>query len=105
MAEEDQLHTSLITPDGTYCYLCMPFGLRNAGVTFARLVQIAFDSQIGRNLEAYTDNIVVKRRREADLIPDLHETFENLRCSGLRLNPEKCTFGVQSGKLLGYLVS
>lgn len=65
----------------------MPSGLRNT-----------FNSQIGRNLEAYMDDIVIRSKKEANLLFDL-------RRSGLRLNPEKCTFGVCSGKLLGYLVS
>ncbi|CAN6333558.1 unnamed protein product [Urochloa humidicola] len=105
MAEDDEAHTNFITPFGTYCYVRMLFGLRNAGATFARLVQIVFEAQVGRNLEAYVDDIVVKSKHECDLIADLRETFSNLRRTGLRLNPEKCTFGVQFGKLLGYLVS
>nr|CAE02458.1 OSJNBa0042D13.11 [Oryza sativa Japonica Group] len=65
--------TSFITPFGTFCHLRMPFGLRNAGATFARLVY--------------------------------KETFDSLRTTGIRLNPEKCVFGVRAGKLLGFLVS
>jgi hypothetical protein len=62
-------------------------------------------SQIGRNVEAYINDIVMKSRSKEMLIDDLHETFENLHKVQLKLNPEKCTFGVPSGKLLGYLVS
>lgn len=69
------------------------------------MAQIVFWDQIGRNVEAYVDNIMVKSKGESDLVADLRETFDNIRRSGLRLNPEKCTFGVRSGKLLGYLVS
>ncbi|CAO2038388.1 unnamed protein product [Urochloa humidicola] len=79
----------------------MPFGLRNVSATFAKLVQIVFEDQIGRNVEAYVDDIVVKSKEERDL----WETFASLRRTGMRLNPEKCTFGVRSDKLLGYLVS
>ncbi|CAN6231634.1 unnamed protein product [Urochloa humidicola] len=101
MAIEDEVHTSFITPFGTYCYVRMPFGLRNVSATFAKLVQIVFEDQIGRNVEAYVDDIVVKSMKERDL----WETFSSLRRTGMRLNPEKCTFGVRSGKLLGYPVS
>lgn len=105
MAEEDQPRTSFITPDGTYCYVCMPFGLQNTGATFARLVQIIFRDRIGRNVEAYVDDIIIKRWKERDLVANLQETFDNLQKSGLRLNREKCTFRVRLGKLLGYLIS
>ena len=88
-----------------YCYTCMPFGLRNAGTTFQRLMHIALGRQLGRNTEAYVDDIVVKSHEAGTLIQDLEETFESLRQVNLRLNPEKCVFGVPSGKLLGFLVS
>ena len=83
----------------------MPFELRNAGATFQRLMHIALGRQLGRNTEAYVDDIVVKSREARTLIQDLEETFESLRQVNLRLNPEKCVFGVPSGKLLGFLVS
>ena len=83
----------------------MPFGLKNAGSTFARVVHTAFEPQIHRNVEAYMDDIVVKSKSKDTLIQDLEETFENLRKIQLKLNPEKCVFGVPSGKLLGFFVS
>ena len=83
----------------------MPFGLHNAGATFQRLMHIALGRQLGRNTEAYVDDIVVKSREARTLIQDLEETFASLRQVNLRLNPEKCVFGVPSGKLLGFLVS
>ncbi|XP_073353941.1 uncharacterized protein [Aegilops tauschii subsp. strangulata] len=83
----------------------MPFGLCNAGATFQRLMHIALGQQLGRNVEAYVDDVVVKSREARTLIKDLEETFASLRKVDLRLNPEKCVFGVPSGKLLGFLVS
>ena len=83
----------------------MPFGLKNAGSTFARVVHTAFEPEIHRNVEAYMDDIVVKSKDRATLIQDLDETFANLRKINLKLNPEKCVFGVPSGKLLGFFVS
>ena len=105
MAEEDQEKMDFITPKGCYCYTQMPFGLRNAGATFQRVMQSSLGSQLGRNVEAYIDDIVVKTQYEDSLIQELHETFENLRRVNFKLNPDKCVFGVPSGKLLGNLVS
>ena len=83
----------------------MPFGLRNASAAFQWLMHIALGQQLGRNDEAYVDDIVVKSREARTLIQDLEETFVSLNAVNLRLNPEKCVFGVPSGKLLGFLVS
>ena len=60
---------------------------------------------MGHNVEAYIDDIVVKTKDRSTLISDLEETFNSLRRVNLKLNPEKCVFGVPSGKLLGFLVS
>ena len=68
-------------------------------------MHIALGQQLGRNAEAYVDDIVVKSREAWTLIEDLEETFASLRTVGLRLNREMCVFGVPSGKLLGFLVS
>ncbi len=89
MAEEDEEKTAFITPCGTYCFVRMPFGLKNAGLTFARVVHDAFEPQIHRNVEAYMDDIVVKSKDKATLIQDLDETFANLQKISLKLNPEK----------------
>src|SRR3990170_7443608 len=83
----------------------MPFGLKNAGPTFARAVQIGFKPQLHRNIKAYMDDIVVKTKDKSTLIQDLEETFANLRKINLKLNPEKCVFSIPSGKLLGFFVS
>nr|CAH67052.1 OSIGBa0127A14.4 [Oryza sativa] len=105
MAREDEEKTAFITPVGTYCYTSMPFGLKNAGPTFQRTTRISLGSQIGRNVEAYVDDLVVKTRNQETLLSDLAETFENLRSARIKLNPDKCVFGVPAGKLLGFLVS
>ena len=81
------------------------FRIKNAGLTFARVVHVALEPEIHRNVEAYMDDIVVKSKDKATLIQDLDETFANLRKINLKLNPEKCVFGVPSGKLLGFFVS
>jgi len=105
LKESDCIKTSFITPFGAFCYISMPFGLKNAGATYQRAMQQCLREQIGRNVEAYVDDIVIKSRVKEDLIADLSETFTSLRSFGWRLNPEKCVFGVPSGKLLGFIVS
>ncbi|KAK1646114.1 hypothetical protein QYE76_063919 [Lolium multiflorum] len=101
---DDQIKTSFITPYGAYCYT-MPFGLKNAGATYQRCMQKCLQDQIGRNVHAYVDDVVVKTKETTTLLDDLRETFTNLRRFRMKLNPAKCTFGVPSGQLLGYLVS
>jgi hypothetical protein len=105
MKEYDQLATSFITPFGMYCYVTMPFGLRNAGATYQRCMQHVFRDHMGQTVEAYIDDIVVKTRKADDLISDLCVAFDCLRANRVKLNPEKCVFGVLQGMLLGYIVS
>nr|AAS75250.2 putative polyprotein [Oryza sativa Japonica Group] len=105
LKESDCLKTSFITPFGVYCYITMPFGLKNAGATYQRMIQKCFSTQIGRNVEAYVVDVVVKTKQKDDLIADLEETFASIRAFRMKLNPEKCIFGVPSGKLLGFMVS
>jgi hypothetical protein len=83
----------------------MPEGLKNAGCTFLRMVAIVLHPQIWRNILAYVDDIVVKSVQRRDYISDLAETFANLRAANLKLNPEKCVFGIHNGKVLRCLVS
>ncbi|GJW03215.1 reverse transcriptase domain-containing protein [Tanacetum coccineum] len=105
MSEEDEAKTAFYTDQGTYCYTKMPFGLKNAGATYQRLVDSTFQSQIGRNLEAYVDDMVIKSRDEKMLLADISETFDNLKKINMKLNPKKCSFGVEEGKFLGYMVT
>ena len=101
MAEEDQEKTAFVTSQGLYCYRVMPFGLKNAGATYQRLVNQMFKKQIRRNVEVYIDDMLVKSRKEEDHLDDLRETFNTLRQYNMKLNPSKCAFGVSSGKFLG----
>nr|GEX46484.1 reverse transcriptase domain-containing protein [Tanacetum cinerariifolium] len=84
--------------------LMMPFGLKNAGATYQRLVDMAFQKQIGRNLEVYVDDLVIKSRTEKEVIKDAEETFKTLRKINMKLNPKKCAFGMREGTFLGYKV-
>ncbi|GKV01453.1 hypothetical protein SLEP1_g14004 [Rubroshorea leprosula] len=99
---DDQEKTAFYAGDAIYCYVMMPFGLKNAGATYQKLVQIIFKLQIGRNIEVYVDDMIVTSVRAEDHIDDLDETFQNLRRAQMKLNPLKCTFAVESGKFLGY---
>src|ERR1041385_8141873 len=83
----------------------MPFGLKNLGATYQRMMQACLKEQIGRNVQVYVDDIVIKTYKVATLLDDLRETFAALNKYRIKLNPEKCAFGVPAGKLLGYMVS
>jgi Reverse transcriptase (RNA-dependent DNA polymerase). len=87
LKESDCLKTSFITPFGVYCYITMPFGLKNAGATYQRMIQRCFSTQIGRNVEAYVDDVVVKTKQKEDLIADLEETFASICAFRMKLNP------------------
>lgn len=105
MAEFDQEKTSFTTDRGLYCYTVMPFRLKNAGATYQRLVNKMFQAQIGQNMEVYVDDMLVKSVTSSNHVADLAEAFNTLRKYHMKLNPQKCAFGVDSGKFLGFLVS
>ena len=105
MKESDQLATSFITPFGSFCYISMPFGLKNAGATYQRCMLNCFGDLIGRIVEAYVDDIVVKTKRANHLVADLEQTFAKLWANGIKLNPKKCVFGASCSMLLGFIVS
>lgn len=104
MALEDEEKTAFHTSQGVYCYTKMPFGLKNAGATYQRLVDTAFEKQVGRNLEVYVDDLVIKSHTEEELVRDIEETFKTLERINMKLNPKKCRFGVSEGMFLGYLI-
>ena len=105
MAEEDQEKIAFITSQGLYCYKVMPFELKNARATYQRLVNKMFNRQIGRNMEVYVDDILVKSKEELAHLDDLRETFATLKQYQMKLNPSKCVFGVASSKFLGFMVA
>jgi hypothetical protein len=94
-----------ITSFGIFYYTKMAFGLKNGGATYQKCVHTVLEGQIGWNVDAYIDDIVVKLEKRGDLLDNLKETFDNLHKFKMMLNPKKCVFGVSSGKLLGYMVS
>ena len=105
MDPNDQEKTSFVTTQGTYCYRVMPFGLKNAGATYQRLVNRMFQKQISATMEVYMDDMLVKSTT-ADLhIAHLSEAFQILRNYNMKRNPAKCAFGVLAEKFMGFIVN
>ena len=101
----DQEKTSFVTSQGLFCYKVIPFGLKNAGAMYQRLMNKMFTQQIRRNVQVYVDDMLVKSRKEEDRLEDLRETFGTLQSYNMKLNSGKCAFGVTAGKFLGFMVS
>jgi hypothetical protein len=102
---EDEEKTSFITLFGTYCYMRMSEGLHNTGPTFHRMMKTTLKDQVGRNVLSYVDDIIVASKKKESYISNLSGTFTNMREGNLKLNLDKCIFGVTRGKVLGCLVS
>lgn len=105
MAKEDQDDTAFITHRGVFAFTVLPFGLLNVGATFQQAMDTIFAPQIGRNVQIYVDDMIVKSVKASDHIKDLLEMFENIRKHSMRLNPNKRSFGLGGGKFLGYLLT
>nr|GEU77747.1 reverse transcriptase domain-containing protein [Tanacetum cinerariifolium] len=90
---------------GVYCYTKMPFGLKNVGATYQRMMDKAFEGKVRRNIEVYVDDLVVKSYTEAEMMRDIEETFCTLRKVNMKLNPKKCSFGLAEGVFLGYVIT
>ena len=105
LALEDQEKTAFVTHTGNYHYKVMPFGLKNAGSTYQRMTTRMFEPQLGKNIEVYIDDMVVKSKVVSDHVKDLGNIFEIMRKHKLRLNASKCSFGVGSSKFFGCMVT
>ena len=105
LALDVQEKTASVTPVRNYHYKVMPFGLKNASSTYQRMMTRMFESLLGKNIEIYIDDMVVKSKMVSEHLGDLRVVFEILRSYKLRLNASKCSFGVGSGKFLGYMVT
>ena len=104
MAPEDMDKTTFVTQWGTFYYKVMPFGLKNTGATYQRAMVALFNDMIHHEIEVYINDMIARSHTEEEHLDHLHKLFERLRKYKLRLNPNKCTFGVRSGKLLGFIV-
>ena len=104
MNPKDEELTAFRTPKGIYCYKVMPFGLKNASATYQRAMQKIFDNVLHKYVECYVDDLVVKTKRRKNHLVDLQSMLNCLRKYQLKMNPCKCSFGVTSGKFLGFIV-
>jgi hypothetical protein len=105
ISREDEEHTTFITVDDLFCYVSMPYGLKNALPTFVHAMHKTFTDLITDLVEVYVDDIVVKIKSHSSLLDNLTVVFDKLCSTRTMLNPDKCVFGVSTGKLLGFLVS
>ena len=105
LALDDQEKTAFVTLVGNYHYKVMPFGLKNAGLTYQWMMTKMFEPQLGKNVKVYIGDMVVNGKLVFEHVMDLTSIFEILREHNLRLNASKCSFGVGSGKFLGYIVT
>ncbi|XP_057444129.1 uncharacterized protein LOC130736305 [Lotus japonicus] len=105
MHPSDEDKTAFITARVNYCYQTMPFGRKNARATYQRLMDGVFEGQVGRNVEVYVDDMIMKSVLGSSHHEDLTEDFGMLRKHNMRLNPEKCSFGIQGGKFLGFMIT
>jgi len=101
----DRSKTTFITDQANFCYEVMPFGLKNAGATYQRLMDRVFRGQIGRTIVVYVDDMVVKSQTVEDHVRDLKEVFHQVCKYNMCFNPEKCVFGVPTGKFLGFMLT
>ncbi|GMP26860.1 hypothetical protein CsSME_00003123 [Camellia sinensis var. sinensis] len=105
MAPEDREKTVFTTPWGTYCYRVMPFGLKNAGATYQQAATTILHDMIYKEVEVYVDDMIIKSKEREDHYTALQKFFQRIRENRLQLNPQKCTFGVTVGKILGFLIT
>ncbi|GAU32556.1 hypothetical protein TSUD_218140 [Trifolium subterraneum] len=101
----DRTKTAFMTESDNYYYNVMPFGLKNAGATYQRIMNKVFRGEIGDMLEVYMDDMIVKSHEEVDHTIHLQKVFEQARKVNMRFNPEKCTFGIRAGKFLGFYLT
>ncbi|XP_068504433.1 uncharacterized protein [Phaseolus vulgaris] len=105
MHPRDESKTAFMTETCSYCYKVMPFGLKNAGTTYQRLMDRVLAPMLGRNVQAYVDDMVVTSQERGRHTADLEELFATIAKYRLKLNPEKCVFGVEAGKFLGFMLT
>jgi len=105
MHPRDESKTTFMTETSSYCYKVMPFGLKNAGATYQRLMDKVLAPMLGRNVQAYVDDMVVTSHKRGQHTANLEELFATISNYRLKFNPEKCVFGVEAGKFLGFMLT
>ena len=99
------VNNTFITPTEMHCYNVMPFGLKNVRATYQHMMSLIFEPLLGKTMEAYIDDMLVKLKSREDHLAHLREAFQLMKRHRLRLNLDKCEFGVKYGNFLGFLVS
>ena len=105
MALKEMTKTTFTTEWGIYCYTVMLFGLKNARATYQRMAIALLHDMMHNEVEVYVDDMIVKSKDRENHTTNLRKFFERIKEYRLRLNPQKCAFGVTARKLLGFLVS
>ena len=105
MFPPNEKKTVFVTPQWLYCYRVILFGLKNVGATYQRLMTQIFKPLIGRIVEVYIDDIVVKNETQAEHVQHLEEAFRLMRTYNMKLNPTKCAFNISVGQFLGFMVT
>ena len=105
MIPEDMTKMTFVTEWGIYYYIVMPFGLKNADATYQRMATALLHDMMHKEMEVYVDDMIIKSATRGEHITNLRKFFKRMKKYKLRLNPNKCTFGVTAGKLLGHIVS
>ena len=105
MKKEDEEKMSFITHEGLYYYKVIPFRIKNIGPTYQRLMNHVFQNQIGKNVEVYIDDIIVKSQKPKQHAKDLEQILNILDKYKIKLNLDKCVFGLKAGKFLGFMIS
>jgi hypothetical protein len=105
MSREEEVHTTFIIVDVLFCYVSMPYGLKNALPTFVHAMHKTFSDLIRDLVDVYVDDIIVKIKSRSSLLDNLALVFDRLHSTHSNLNTDKCVFDVTVGKLLGFLVS
>ena len=101
----DEEKTAFMKERLCYCYKVMPFGLKNVGATYQSLMDQVLAPMLERNVQAYVDDMVVTSLEKSRHVTDLEELFVTIARYKLKLNVEKCIFGVEAGKFLRFLLS
>ncbi|KAJ0556587.1 putative nucleotidyltransferase, Ribonuclease H [Helianthus annuus] len=105
MKLEDEDKIAFRTNLGIFCYTKMLFSLKNAGATNQRLMDKIFTDYIGKHIEVYIDDLVIKSPEEDQMLKDIEKTFNSLRSVNMKFNPAKCSFGMEEGKFLGFIIT
>ncbi|GKB84307.1 reverse transcriptase domain-containing protein [Tanacetum coccineum] len=101
IAKKDEEKIAFFTREGVFCYKRLPFGLKNAGATYQRLIDRVFGHQMRRNMEVNTDDMVIMSDSEEEMMADITETLERLRAINLKLNPKKMLLRSRRRSILG----